>query len=53
MEFKAADSSKSWQLWSDLQIKGLSTMGGKKNGVLKRIPEELKNFTSDSDEKGL
>ena len=26
MEFKAVDSTTSWQLWSDVQIKGLSTM---------------------------
>jgi hypothetical protein len=25
----------------------------KNNGVLKRIPEELKNFTSDVDEKSI
>ena len=52
MEFKAADSTTSWQLWSDVQIKGLSTME-KNKGDLKRIPEELKNFTCDGDEKVL
>ena len=50
MEFKAVDSTKSLTALKWRTNQGAVDDGKNKGEGLKRIPEELKNFTSDGDE---